>query len=237
MELHRFFVDYDLSVGQLVEICGSEAHHIKDVLRLKMGYKLIVGNGGDKDYYAEIVGIDKDKVRVRIERAESNQTRPSVCLNLYQAVTKSDKFAFIVQKAVELGVATITPLITKYSNPNELNIDRLNKIIIEAAKQCGASAPPKLLPVKKLEEIEFDIPTFMGYENEQHVNYSDINLENIKELNLIIGSEGGFSPDEAARLRDLGVKTFSVGRRILRAETAAVAIIALTLYKAGGMRL
>ena len=236
MELHRFFTNGNLAVGQSATIDGTEARHIIKVLRLKVNFSLIVCNGDGYDYYAHIVETGKDNVRILIDERKENATVSPVKIHLYQCVAKADKFAFIVQKAVELGVSSITPVISAYSNPNELNAERLERVITEAAKQCGASALPVLNAPVKLDGIEFDIPVYMGYEHEDKVSLSDIDVD-CKEFALLIGSEGGFSAQEADALRKKGVKTFSLGRRILRVETAAVALISLLTYKAGGLRL
>ena len=236
MELHRFFTDEALTVGKNVDISGDEAYHMTKVLRLKVGFTVIVCNGDDYDYYAKIVDINKDSVTLNVYDRVINETTPSVGVNLYQCITKADKFAFIVQKAVELGVRSITPVISEYSNPNELNSERLNRVAIEACKQCGASKITTINAPVKLSEIEFKHPVYMGYEHEDKVSLADIEIKD-KEIDLLIGSEGGFSEKEVEALRTKGVTTFSVGKRILRVETATVSLIALTMYKMGGMRL
>lgn len=236
MELHRFFTNENLTVGQTSEIVGDEAHHAAKVLRLKVDFTVIVCNGDGYDYYAHIVEIGKDSVRIFVDERKENETVSPVKIHLYQCITKADKFAFIVQKAVELGVSTITPVISAHSNPNELNRERLERVIKEAAKQCGASVLPALNAPVKLENIDFDFPAYMGYEHEDKVNLSDVEI-NGKEFTLLVGSEGGFSSKEADALRKKGVVAFSLGHRILRVETASVALISLLSYKAGGMRL
>ena len=232
MEIKRFFVDRTrlLSVGATIEIFGEEYRHAIKVSRYKVGYSLILSNGDGYDYFAKITAIGKDSFACLVERAEKNENELERPLALYLcAIEKSD---LAVQKATEIGATEIHLMISRFTNAVNQNVDRLHKIALEAAKQCGRAVVPEVFaPVSFEEGVEdalsrFDNVVFC-YELARGERVSDVFDSSAKSYALIVGSEGGFAEDEVAFAEEGGAKVVTLGRRILRAETACIAGLVL----------
>lgn len=232
MEIKRFFVEKDrkLSVGDLPVITGEEFTHAVKVSRYKVGYKLILSNGDGYDYFCTVTAIDKSSFTCVVDEAKRNENELKKPLILYLcAIERSD---FAVQKATEVGASEIRLMISKYTNAKKQNLDRLNKIALESAKQCGRAVVPTVYPPVSYEEAIRDAvcradQTIFCYEGarENHIkNVTDINAASYA---LVVGSEGGFAEEEVALAESLGAKVVTLGRRILRAETACIAGLVL----------
>ena len=234
MEIKRFYALKGQKQGNTFTLTGDEAHHMIKVLRYKVGYKIIVFDGSGYDYYSTITEIGKDYVVAVIDEKVENDTTLSTNIRLYQGICKSDKMDTIVQKAVELGVQEIIPVITARSE-KDIKLEKLEKIAVGAAKQCGSARLTKISEPIYLEEIPTENLLIFAYEDEKTRSLKDVSLGKFKNIDLIVGSEGGFTEDEAKSLSQKGAVTVSLGKRILRAETAAITLIGLTLYKAGEM--
>ncbi len=230
MEIRRFYSTNKKNGAFLID--GEEAHHAIKVLRYKTGYLLTVFDGSGKDYNCTVSEIGKDYMIATIDSAEVNDREPKVKLHLYQGMAKLDKMELIVQKAVELGVSEITPVITARSE-RETKIDKLKKIAIGAAKQCGASRLTKINDPIYLDEIKADTLTILAYEGEENRGLKDVTLGRFSSINLVVGAEGGFTEDEAKSLQEKGALCVSLGKRILRTETAGIVLTSIVLYKAG----
>jgi len=235
MELHRFFISSSDISGDIATIKGDEAYHLCRVLRLKVGFKIIVACGDEFDYHCTLLTVNEKTATAKIDSKILNAGNPDIILHLYQSITKHDKLDLIVQKAVELGVTSVTLFRSANSHINNVNTERLNKIVREAAKQCGLSKLPVLDPIIDITQINTSVPTICAFEWEDKVQINKVLPIKTKELNIIVGPEGGFTDKEIAELKSKGVKTVSLGRRILRAETASIVMIALTMSYTGGM--
>lgn len=240
MEIRRFFANQSDCNGKEIFIKGDEFIHMTKVLRHKIGFKIIVCLDNDYEYYCTIKEINKDCAVCTIDCIQQSINEPKCNINLYIAISKPEKIELIVQKAVELGVKSITPIITKYSEKST-RLDRLNKISLEASKQCGRS---KFILVNEPIEFEKAINnlsgvTLCGYELENKLSFSDIETSvfSEKSINIFIGAEGGFDVTEIQKLKDIGTLVFSLGTRILRTETAAISILTLVMYRCGGLSL
>jgi len=232
MEIKRFFVEHTrpIIVGANIRISGEEYRHAIKVSRYKVGYSLILSNGDGYDYHAKISAIDKDSFTCVIESAEKNGNELYKPLALYLcAIERSD---LAVQKATEVGATEIRFLISRFTNATNQNIDRLRKIALESAKQCGRAVVPEIYAPVLFEEgirdaiSRFD-QTIFCYENARNERIADVFSEKVGSYALIIGSEGGFSEEEVAFARENGAKIVTLGRRILRAETACIAGLVL----------
>lgn len=232
MEIRRFYCKKSNKRDGAFRIEGDEAHHIIKVLRYKIGYKLVVFDGSGYDYDCTIREIGRDYVIADIDCSNANDTQPKVILRLYQAITKPDKMDLIVQKAVELGVSEIVPVVTARSEKS-VNSEKLERVAISAAKQCGASRLPKLLEPTTLDEIAMENLLIFAYEGEKTRTLRDVSLAKFSRIDLLVGPEGGFSEEEAELVTSKGALTVSLGKRILRAETASIMLCGLVLYKAG----
>lgn len=240
MEIRRFYVDKDDIVDGFVTVKGDEYIHMTKILRHKVGYKIIVNNNLDGfDYYAVITDIGKESARAEIVDKVINDTVSNVNVTLMQALPKGDKSDFIAQKATELGVKKIIFFLSEFTTEKKINIDRIKRITLEACKQCGRAFVPKVEFVNTITELsieQYDKVVFMN-EHEQEMSFSDVSFDNIREkkVALIVGSEGGFSKREACEICDKGAVSVSLGKRILRAETASVASMSIVMYKLGVM--
>lgn len=230
MEIRRFYSKNKKQGTFLID--GEEAHHAIKVLRYKIGYLLTVFDGSGKDYNCTVREVGKDYIVAGIDSVTENYTERKVKLHLYQGMAKMDKMELIIQKAVELGISEITPVITARSE-KEVKFEKLEKIAIGAAKQCGASKLTKINQPIYLSEIKMDTLTIMAYEGESCRTLKDVGIGRFPGINLIVGAEGGFSEEEAKELQEKGALCVSLGKRILRTETAGIVLSSIVLYKAG----
>lgn len=241
----RFFVD---SVsGDKISIRGNDAYHIGRSLRMRLG-DVITVCADRVEYRAKILSISDKEVVCDVLSAEESANEPSVNVVLYQALPKSDKMDLIVQKAVELGVYKIVPVITArcVSRPAksgyEKRVERYNKIALEAAKQSGRGYVPGVTNFISFDECIAELKecdeSFMCYEK-GGVSLSKTGLSNaaegIKTIGLFIGCEGGFETHEAESCGLAGVTVVSLGPRILRCETAPLAALSVIMSMTGNM--
>lgn len=236
MEIRRFFVSPNKVLNGTVVIDGSEFNHLTKVLRYKVGYLLTVCDNTGAEYDCTLISINKDNAVCRIDQKKDGKVLPTD-ITLYMCLSRSDRFDFILQKAVELGAKRIVPVMSEYSTEKDINRDRQERIILEACKQCGLAIVPELASVMTFEEaVDAEGKNaVMFYEKEGRTL---INGEVLRGRNsIIVGSEGGFSEKEAQYAVSHGVITVSLGKRILRTETAAVSALTLTSYLKGGMDL
>lgn len=223
---------------------GEDVRHITSVLRMRSGDPAVLCDGHGTDYLAELAASGDGCCEFKILESSANSAEPSIHLRLFQAMPKGDKMEFIVQKAVECGAAEIIPIFTKrcVSRPDEKQmrkkLPRYRKIALEAAKQCGRGIVPTVGGAVEFTELK----RFISAENTGIMFYecSDVPLKSAvgefkKNVDIVIGSEGGFEPDEAEELQRLGFKAASLGKRILRCETAPIAAISILMNMTGNM--
>lgn len=243
----RFFTQDITEMGGC--ITGEDAKHIAKVLRMKVGDELTVCDTKGRDYDCMIEEIGAGEVRLKVLSVAPSQSEPDVRVHLYQAMPKVDKMETIIQKAVELGAASITPVMTRrcVSRPDAKSMDkklvRYNRIALEAAKQCGRGVVPPVLPLlelpQALEQMQRTGCPILFYENATAPAKQVIAKarESGKELEIavLIGAEGGFDEDEVALAREHGCHILSLGKRILRCETAPLAALTILMYETGNM--
>lgn len=243
----RFFTQDITEAGGC--ITGEDAKHIAKVLRMKVGDELTVCDTKGRDYDCMIEEIGAGEVRLKVLSVAPSQSESDVRVHLYQAMPKADKMETIIQKAVELGAASITPVMTRrcVSRPDAKSMDkklvRYNRIALEAAKQCGRGVVPPVLPLlelpQALEQMQRTGCPILFYENATAPAKQVIAKarESGKELEIavLIGAEGGFDEDEVALAREHGCHILSLGKRILRCETAPLAALTILMYETGNM--
>lgn len=235
MEIKRFFISPNDIFGSIIRICGEEYIHIVKVSRYKKGYKLIACDGSGKDYMCTIVDVTDDCVECEINDITDNVKEPQIDITLYQC--NIDKMDIVVQKATELGVKKIVPVLSKFVNEKDVKIDRLRRIALEASKQCGRAYAVEIadavtfIEAVKVAEAELKL---MAYEREKVVTLKDVLCKNAKKIAILIGSEGGFSQEEVENAVSNGFKAFTLGARILRAETASIVSIGLIVNSLEG---
>jgi len=236
----RFFTK-DIT-GDHAVIENDDARHIAKSLRMRASDAITLCDGEGFDYYGEIVLIENERVEVRIHEKKQSPGEPSVKITLYQALPKSDKLDFIVQKAVELGACEIVPVLTSrcISRPDAKSmakkIQRLNRTALEAAKQCGRGIIPEVAPLMEfreaIESMKRSALPILCYEGAS-APLSEALHPQATDIALMIGSEGGFSSEEARLAEELGVRAVSLGKRILRCETAPICALSAILYACG----
>nr|WP_272210407.1 16S rRNA (uracil(1498)-N(3))-methyltransferase [Marinicella sp. W31]MDC2876288.1 16S rRNA (uracil(1498)-N(3))-methyltransferase [Marinicella sp. W31] len=230
--LQRLFVDVDLAAGASIEADKNQFHYLAHVIRADEGSELLLFNGRDGEWLARLSYPTRKKIT--LEPVEQTRPQPPLpYLSYLFAPLKTGRMDYMVQKAVEMGVGRIQPVLTQHVQGKPAKSDRLRANIIEAAEQCGVLAVPDLDEPVKLPELmenwDADRRLIFCDEADEHQNPVTA-LGEIKEkkLALLIGPEGGFSDEERALLHELPfVTAIPLGPRILRADTAAVAALAV----------
>lgn len=221
MRLHRFIGDFETS-GNEVKIHKSEnIKQIKGVLRLRVGDHLILADGQGRQGEFEITEILKTKISCKLVK-ELLANEPQRKVSLYLAILKKENFELAIQKAVECGVSEIIPVLNDRTVKTGFKKTRLEKIILEAAEQCGRTDVPKLS-----EKTKFKEALELAKHAHEKLIFDEAGEEyqpeeNAKSIAIFIGPEGGFTQDEVALARARGFKQTSLGPLILRGETAAI---------------
>lgn len=245
--MHKFFVDKkDISEG-FAYIKNEDVKHIYKVLRLKVGETIAVNDLQGSEYLGKITDISKTEVAVKLmEKLAVNNESP-VNIYLFQGLPKSSKMDLIVQKATELGVKEITPVVTeRVVVKTELNefkkVDRWNRIALEACKQSKRSLIPAINIPIEFEELLSKLRTMdlivVPYENEEGYGIKNLVKKiagHINEIAVVIGPEGGFEEEEIETLKNIGANIVTLGPRILRTETAGFVCTSILLYELGDM--
>ena len=240
--MHKFFVEENKIANNKAYINNSDYNHIVNVLRMKKGDNILITNISSNETFNSIIEeIRKDEIICNIVDKENREVELNVNIDLFQGLPKADKMEYIIQKAVELGVHKIVPVNMKYciakiKDEDKKNI-RWNKISEVAAKQCKRNIIPKVekyININNLyEELKKYDLVIVAYENEENITLKKIlkSYKDIKEIAIIIGPEGGLSIEEIEALKGIGAKIVSLGNRILRTETAPIALISMLVYE------
>ena len=241
--MHRFFADESQFTEDKVTITGDDVKHITKVLRLKSGDSISVCNKNKIDYTCVVSEIGKDFVVADIADKTANTNESNLDVTLYQGFPKGDKLDLIIQKAVELGVNKIVPVIMKRTVVKVKNDPsrqlRRQRIAEEAAKQCMRGIVPVVSePIsfdRMLSSICEDDLTILPYENEHSNKLKTLLADNkgARKVNIIIGPEGGFEDSEIESALQNGIHTVTLGPRIMRCETAPLAAISAVMYEMG----
>ena len=242
--MHRFFAEPSAVNSESITITGDDVQHISRVLRLKCGDTVSVCDGRGTDYICTLADISKSEVRAQIKQKQKKKAESSLNITLYQGLPKGDKMDFIIQKCVELGVNKIVPVIMKRTvvKPKNaiLKAERWQRISAEAAKQSGRGIIPQILsPVSFGDAVlavkESGALNILPYENEDKSALKALLKRNSKltDINIIIGPEGGFDDEEIELSRNSNINTVTLGKRILRCETAPIAAVSAVMYELG----
>jgi len=240
----RFFIDKNDILDAHITICGEDAKHISKVLRMKAGDMITLCDGCGSDYEAKIEKSDKDSVSASIISQKKSESEPDIEITLFQALPKSGKMEYIIQKCTELGINKIIPCImdrcvVKLNSEadEKKKVERWQAVAKAAAKQSGRGIIPQIgMPVSfraAIEEMRTQDLAFVPYENESGTTLKNVlrNSEDVTSAAFIIGPEGGFSEEEIALARKSGMESVSLGKRILRTETAAEVVLSMMNYE------
>ncbi|MBS4535567.1 16S rRNA (uracil(1498)-N(3))-methyltransferase [Clostridium sp. D2Q-14] len=244
--MNRFFVSKKDIENDIVTIKSDDVKHIKNVLRLKKSDEISVCDNTDNEYIVKIINITNEEVKGNIIKEINIKRESNINITLYQGFPKSSKMDMIIQKATELGVKKIVPVITdrtivkiKDQKKENKKIDRFKKIAIEASKQSKRGIIPEVTSIMSIDEVIEEIDknssfTIVPYEDENKLGIKSFicEVEN-KNINIIIGPEGGFTEREISKLKNIDSRIVSLGPRILRTETAGLTTIAIIMYELG----
>ncbi len=239
----RFFVAEENIDTSFIKITDGDAFHIARSLRMAIGDTVTVCDGKGTEYSARLIKIHDDECECEILESSRSTNESPVLITLFMAYPKSDKLETVIQKAVELGVYEVIPFESSRcikrpkAEKQEKQNARLSKIAEEAAKQCGRGRLPKIgVPLsfgEMLKKIKDHSCTILCYEGEEECSLKNAVKQISKgdSVAVIIGSEGGFSPEEAALIKDHGALSVTLGGRILRCETAPLFVLSALSYE------
>jgi 16S rRNA (uracil1498-N3)-methyltransferase len=245
--MHKFFVPKESICDNGVTILGEDVKHIIKVLRLQAGAIISINNCEGQEYIGEIVSTDKKEVLVNIKEEVSLNNESPIHVYLFQGLPKSSKMDLIAQKATELGIKEITPVITervvvKSEIGEYKKLDRWQRIALEACKQSKRSLIPVInSPIEfenMLELLKNMDLVVVPYENQEGYGIKNVfqNLQKeVKKVGIVIGPEGGFEESEIEKLKELGAHIVTLGPRILRTETAGFVCASLIMYEIGDL--
>ncbi len=239
----KFFTARENITDTKLIIDSEDANHIRKVLRLNVGDEITVCDGRGIDHTVEIAEIGKNEIVCDIIKSEKCDTEPEIEITLYQGLPKAAKMDYIIQKNTELGISRIVPAklsrcVVKLEDKQaeEKKTQRWQKISNEAAKQSGRGVIPEVAMPMTVDEIIDEIKdsdlVFIPYECEEGTRLCDVVNENpeAKKISFIIGPEGGFDITEIEKFKSAGIKTITLGKRILRTETAGEAVVSMLMY-------
>lgn len=241
--MHHFFVTPNQVTPPEIVIEGSDVNHMKNVLRMKVGEKLEVSDGDAKLYVCEITSFEADVIRLQILEETEADTELSSKLYLFQGLPKSDKMELIVQKAVELGVYEVIPVATKRAvvkldeKKAKKKVERWNLVAEGGAKQSGRTLIPKVANVMSFAQAltyaaDLDV-VLIPYELAEGMKETREVIDSIRpgqSVGIFIGPEGGFEEKEVADAMEIGAKAITLGKRILRTETAGLTTLSILMY-------
>lgn len=259
--MHRFFVSPDALRAQPVILTGDQAHQVRRVLRLRLGDRVTLLDGEGWAYDARLIALGETDARFQTVQRWQAAGEPAVAITLFQAMLKGERFGWALQKGTEVGVSRFVPLVCERNVIDDLDAidsatkrERWERIIQEAAEQCGRGRLPELLPAQLFAQAVAAPPQpppsrregiaggpaalrLIPWEGERAVRLRDAlagcNFAEDARIEVFIGPEGGFTEEEVALARRYGVQPVTLGPRILRAETAGVIAAAIILHQAG----
>lgn len=243
--MSRFYVETPHRMGDVIEISGAEARHIQRVLRLKEGDEIVLFDGKGMEYWGTIERQRFHRVTVKIGKTNTPQRESPIDIILGQALLKGDKMDYICQKSTEMGIAAIFPFISSRTIPivsgerAERRRSRWERIVLESAKQCGRTVPPRVEAIRDLGSI-LENP-FHGFVKLILWEREETALkERMREIDehsgrflFLVGPEGGFCDKEVSAAKGVGCIPVGLGPRILRSETVAVAMLSILHYEFG----
>ena len=241
--MYHFFVTADQVRENSIIIEGSDVNHMKSVLRLKKGEQISVSDGNNRVYLCEIEDYPEDKAALKILSETVGENELPAKLYLFQGIPKGDKLELIVQKSVELGAFRVIPVAMKRCvakiepKKEEAKLRRLSAISESAAKQSGRNIIPEVGPCMTLKEAVAFAKTLdrilLPYELAEDMEKTREIIGSVKpgeSIGIFIGPEGGFDKEEAVLLQEAGAETITLGPRILRTETAPLAILSVLMF-------
>jgi len=251
MSLHRFFVHPDVFSGDEVRLEGDLAHRLSRVLRLEASAAVVLLDGSGLEYETRLDVVGPQRVTGTVLGRRPGRAEPRVRLVLYQSLVKGERFDWVLEKGTELGVAAFVPLLSRRNvvraapgrQGRQGRPERWHRVVREAAEQCGRCVLPEILSAKSLKEALSEAANLrlLPWEGEEALGLAAalrqarpaLEAAEHPTVAVLIGPEGGFDVEEVALARQAGVQVVSLGRRILRSETAGIVAAAAVLYELG----
>jgi 16S rRNA (uracil1498-N3)-methyltransferase len=237
----RLFVEADLAGGRTVSCTPAQANYLRNVLRLGPGDAILAFNGRDGEWRAEVAGAGRRDTAL-IVRAQTRAQEGGPDIDYLFAPLKRARLDYVIEKATEMGVARLRPVLTRRTAVDRLNLERMRAHTIEAAEQCGILRLPEIHTPEKLERViagwDASRPlVFCDEDGAEHCPFTALAMIQPGPVGVLVGPEGGFDPAERELLSSQPFVTrISLGPRILRADTAAVAALALVNAVLGDWR-
>ncbi len=244
--MQKFFVEENQIENDKIVIIGEDVKHISSVLRMQKGEQILIGSKETLEtYLTEIKQIEKEKVVAKIIEKLDTQTESNVEIDLYQGLPKADKMELIIQKTTEIGISKVIPVdmvrcIVKLDEKDaKKKIERWQKVAEGAAKQSKRSKIPEIknkIKIKDLENIISQYDAFIvAYEEENEITLKQ-ELKKLKEqekykIGILVGPEGGITKEEIEKLTSYNAKVVTLGKRILRTETAPIVLTSNIIYE------
>ncbi len=247
-ELRRFFVPRGSVRARNVTLGPEMAHRLGRVLRLKRGDRIVLSEGGPRDFEAQITGVSGQALTAIVVAEHEAPTEPGVAITLYQSLIRQNRFDLVLEKGTELGVSRFVPMIAARSQahgdsngePSAAKAERWARLVLEAAEQCGRGRLPQVsAPVAFGDAVRGAAGLkLLPYESARGVGLTEY-LRGLDrrpaEVSLVIGPEGGFEPSEIESAQAVGAVVVTMGPRVLRSETAGIVAAALVLDALGEM--
>lgn len=245
--MYHFFITPDQVEEDWCRITGQDVNHIRNVLRMKPGDEIAVRDGISRNYVCAIQTLGQEEIRARILKADTDSSELPARLYLFQGLPKGDKMELIIQKAVELGAYAVIPVDTRRTvvkldgKKAEAKLRRWRAIAESGAKQSGRMVVPEVKPVMRLPEAlvcarELDM-NLIPYELAEGMEDTRRILSAIRpgmKVGIFIGPEGGFDVEEVEQAKAAGLHPITLGRRILRTETAGMAVLSILMFQLEG---
>ena len=240
-KMQRLFIDHPLEGGGEITLDKNQSNYLVNVLRMKIDDEVLVFNGRDGEWRAQLLNASKKATVLALNEKVRSQTKPS-SLDYCFAPLKHARLDYMVQKAVEMGVGRLRPVITAHTQSTRINLDRMHANVIEAAEQCGVLSLPEVLEPVKLNAL---LDAWPEQDGDRALIFCDEGIERddpvtllqrikVERQAVLIGPEGGFSEEERDLLKSQDfVTSIPLGPRILRADTAAVAALSLVQASIG----
>ncbi len=240
-ELRRFFVDASVLKARNVSLSGDLAHRLAKVLRYKRGDSVILAGSGENDYVVQLTAVSANAVAGLITGEQPAPHEASVEVVLYQSMIRANRFDFVLEKGTEAGVARFVPVMAtrtqlQMDETGPARADRWRRLITEAAEQCGRGRLPAVEPSQSFEDAVRTAPglKLVPWEGEREQRLGDY-LRSLKEkpraVSVFIGPEGGYEPSEIELAKASGAVLVTLGRRVMRAETAAIIAAGIILHE------
>ena len=232
MKLKRYYYDGVLNTNTQVNLEGDEFRHLSSVMRTKVGDNVELFCGDGYVYLARVDEITKRYATIFVINKTKSTAEPTIELDVYQALAKGEKLSLITQKITELGATRLYLFDSKFADvkANTHKAERLDAITVSACKQCGRTIPLEIHGVIKVEDMAKAVKNYdefmVLYENADNITLADkiadMQKNGSKKIAVVIGAEGGFAEDEIKKLESAGASIVSLGKRILRTETASI---------------